>query len=87
MARKKRSPNHLLGLGLDNSDQHKRITQGEGFSLVGGSQETHERMTETVVKTVEDLSARAGICKEPTPVKSPNSCASTTRAVSPKIWH
>ncbi|MCF7710124.1 MAG: hypothetical protein K9M83_03050 [Opitutales bacterium] len=58
MARKTRSPNHLLGLGLDNSDQHKRITQGEGFSLVGGSQETHERMTETVVKTVEDLSRK-----------------------------
>ena len=32
-----------------------KITQGEGFSLVGGSAETHEKMTETVVKTVEDL--------------------------------
>lgn len=55
MARSKGPRNHLLGVGLDNQDQHKRITQGEGFSLVGGSEETHERMTETVIKTVEDL--------------------------------
>ncbi len=47
--------NHLLGIGLDQTDNHKRITQGEGFSLVGGSSETHEKMAETVIKTVEDL--------------------------------
>lgn len=46
---------HLLGIGLDNEDGHKRITQAEQFSIVGGSQETHERMTETVVKTFEDM--------------------------------
>lgn len=55
MAGKKKNKNHLLGLGLDNTDNHKRLTKGEGFSLVGGSNETHERMTETVIKTVEDL--------------------------------
>jgi hypothetical protein len=49
---------HLLGVGLDNEDGHKRITQGEGFSLVGGSAETHDRMTETAVKTFEELKAR-----------------------------
>lgn len=46
---------HLLGIGLDNEDGHKRITQAEKFSIVGGSQETHEKMTETVVKTFEDI--------------------------------
>ncbi|MDQ8182107.1 hypothetical protein [Pelagicoccus sp. SDUM812005] len=46
---------HLIGIGLDNQDGHKRITQAEKFSIVGGSQETHERMTETVVKTFEDM--------------------------------
>lgn len=46
---------HLLGIGLDNDDGHKRITRAEKFSIVGGSNETHARMTETVVKTVEDL--------------------------------
>jgi hypothetical protein len=43
---------------LDATDQHKRITRGEGFSLVGDSEETHERMTETVIKTTEDLSRK-----------------------------
>jgi hypothetical protein len=43
---------------LDATDQNKRITRGEGFSLVGGSEETHERMTETVIKTTEDLSRK-----------------------------
>jgi hypothetical protein len=49
---------HLLGLGLDNDDGHKRITQGQDFSLVGGSAETHERMTETALKTLEELKSR-----------------------------
>ncbi len=48
----------LLGVGLDGSDGHKRITQGEKFLLVGGSEETHGRMTETVVKTFEELKRR-----------------------------
>ncbi len=49
----------LLGVGLDNEDGHKRITSGEKFMLVGGSQETHENMTETVVKTFEELKRRS----------------------------
>jgi CO dehydrogenase/acetyl-CoA synthase epsilon subunit len=49
---------HLLGVGLDASDGHKRITRADQFTLVGGSSETHERMTETVVKTVEKLTLR-----------------------------
>lgn len=59
-ARKKRKPRigGILGVGLDNEDGHKRITQGEKFVLVGGSQETHERMTETMVKTFEELKRR-----------------------------
>ena len=48
----------LLGLGLDNEDGHKRITTGEKFAIVGGSAETHERMTETVIKTFEELKHR-----------------------------
>ena len=48
----------LLGVGLDNADGHKRITTGEKFAILGGSAETHERMTETVVKTFEELKTR-----------------------------
>ena len=58
MARAKRPSNHLLGLGLDAQDKQKRITRGEGFHLVGGSADTHERMTETVIKATEDLSRK-----------------------------
>ncbi|HXC01255.1 MAG TPA: hypothetical protein VNU49_01300 [Opitutaceae bacterium] len=48
----------LLGLGLDNDDGHKRITTGKDFAIVGGSAETHEKMTETVMKTFEELKRR-----------------------------
>ena len=48
----------LVGIGLDNKDGHKRITTGAQFAIVGGSEETHGRMTETVVKTFETLKER-----------------------------
>jgi hypothetical protein len=47
----------LLGLGLD-TDGHKRVTTGENFLLVGGTEETHEQMTEQAVKINEKLKAR-----------------------------
>ncbi len=55
MKRIKKEKSHLLGVGLDNDDGHKRLTQAEQFSIIGGSEETHDKMTETVVKTFEDL--------------------------------
>ena len=54
----------LLGLGFDNEDGKKRITNGDNFCLVGGSEETHERMTETVIKFNEKLSRRGKDLKE-----------------------
>ena len=48
----------LLGIGFDNNDGHKRVTRGDNFCLVGGSEETHEKMTETAVKFNEKLSKR-----------------------------
>lgn len=47
----------MLGLGLD-SDGHKRVTTGPNFALVGGTQETHEDMTEKVIKINEKLAAK-----------------------------
>lgn len=44
----------MLGIGLD-SDGHKRITKGPNFHLVGGSEETHEVMTEQAIKINEKL--------------------------------
>ncbi|MFP4352201.1 MAG: hypothetical protein ACLFRP_01690 [Puniceicoccaceae bacterium] len=55
---------HLLGIGLDNEDGHRRITRAEKFSIVGGSEETHGRMTETLVKTFEDLSRKGKSLEE-----------------------
>jgi hypothetical protein len=47
----------MLGVGLD-SDGHKRVTTGHNFALLGGSQETHEVMTEKVIKINEKLAAK-----------------------------
>ena len=47
----------MLGVGLD-SDGHKRVTTGPNFALVGGTQDTHEAMTEKVVKINEKLNAK-----------------------------
>ena len=48
----------LLGLGLDNDDGHVRVTRGENFHLVGGSEQTHESMQEKCIKFNEKLDAR-----------------------------
>jgi hypothetical protein len=59
-AKKKKKPRRkavMLGVGLD-SDGHKRLTTGPNFALVGGSEETHELMTEKVIKVNEKLAAK-----------------------------
>ena len=57
---KKKKPRRkawMLGLGLD-SDGHKRLTTGPNFVLAGGSEETHEVMTEKAIKINEKLTAK-----------------------------
>jgi hypothetical protein len=58
-AKNKKTPRKamMLGVGLD-SDGHKRVTTGRNFALVGGSEETHEVMTEKVIKINEKLTAK-----------------------------
>jgi hypothetical protein len=51
---KKKGKALMFGVGLD-SDGHKRVTTGENFALVGGTEETHEAMTEKVIKINEKL--------------------------------
>lgn len=60
MATPKKKPKKklLLGLGLDNKDGHTRITKGDNFHLVGGSQETHGEMQEKAIKMNEHLKRR-----------------------------
>jgi hypothetical protein len=47
----------MLGIGLD-SDGNKRITTGENFALIGGTEETHEVMVEKTMKINEKLKSR-----------------------------
>jgi hypothetical protein len=47
----------MLGVGLD-SDGHKRLTTGPNFILAGGTEETHEAMTENAIKINEKLAAK-----------------------------
>ena len=57
---KKKQPRRkalMLGVGLD-SDGHKRLTTGPNFVLAGGTQETHEVMTEKAIKINEKLTAK-----------------------------
>jgi len=54
---KKKPAAMMLGIGLD-SDGHKRITSGPNFTLLGGTQETHEVMTEKAIKINEKLDAK-----------------------------
>ena len=60
---KRRRKALLLGVGLD-SDGHKRVTTGPNFALVGGTQETHEEMTEKAIKINEKLAEKGKSLEE-----------------------
>lgn len=55
---KRNTKAQLLGLGLDNKDGHLRVTQGENYQLIGGSEETHAVMQEKAIKFNEQLRRR-----------------------------
>lgn len=48
----------ILGLGLDGTDGHVRITRGEQFYLAGGSRETHGEMRDGVLRFMGELKQR-----------------------------
>ena len=56
---------HLMGLGLDCTDGHKRITQAEKFSILGGSEQTHENMTETLLRPSKIFLGKVNASKTP----------------------
>ena len=45
----------FFGVGLDGKDGHTRITRGEHFVLLGGSDETHEKMQDFAVRLHERM--------------------------------
>ena len=54
--RKRRAVVHgFFGVGLDGQDGHTRITRGEHFVLLGGSDETHEKMQDFAVRLHERM--------------------------------
>lgn len=57
----------VLGVGLDNADGHKRLTRGNDFLLAGGSEETHARMQETMIKVTEKLTDRGKRIRDASP--------------------
>lgn len=57
----------MLGLGLDGGDGHVRVTRGENFRLLGGSEQTHERMQEVAIKINEKLTVRGKSLEEVSP--------------------
>jgi len=59
----------LLGVGLDNKDGETRLTRGKNFTLVGGSEETHQVMQETAVKVNERLDRKGKSLEEVSPVE------------------
>jgi hypothetical protein len=54
----------FLGVGLDNEDGHKRVTRSDNFVLVGGSEETHERMQDTAIRFDDELKQRGKSLRE-----------------------
>ena len=45
----------LIGFGLDNADDHNRLTRGDQSLIFGGSAETHAEMQETALRMEEQL--------------------------------
>ncbi|MCX6357873.1 MAG: hypothetical protein NT045_08395 [Candidatus Aureabacteria bacterium] len=48
----------LLGLGFDGKDGIWRVTRGENYQLLGGSEDTHGEMQEKAAKMNEHLKKR-----------------------------
>jgi hypothetical protein len=48
----------LFGIGFDGKDGHYRRTSGKNFLLIGGSEETHEKMQDKAIALNEELDRR-----------------------------
>ena len=57
----------LLGVGFDSEDGHIRITTGEKFNVIMGSDESHEYITQLILNIEEELDAQGLILDELSP--------------------
>lgn len=49
----------ILGFGLDDGEGHVRMTEGDAFSLLMGSEKTHQEML-SVIQELERRAAERG---------------------------
>lgn len=64
---KRQTKSAVLGVGLDATDGHKRLTRGGDFVLAGGSEETHAKMQETMIRVTERLADRGKRVRDASP--------------------
>ena len=48
----------LLGVGFDGDDGHVRITSGEKFDVLMGSEESHDYINQLIIRVEEELKKR-----------------------------
>ena len=48
----------MLGVGFDRKDEHVRITRGPNFTVLMGSEETHEALRGACMRINEQLRRR-----------------------------
>ena len=59
----------LLGVGFDADDGHVRITTGDKFDVIMGSDESHEYITKLITKIEKELDAQGLNLDELSPEK------------------
>lgn len=57
----------LLGVGFDADDGHVRITKGESYDVLMGSNESHEYIQKIIQKIEDELKARGISLNDLTP--------------------
>lgn len=57
----------LLGVGFDTDDGHVRITKGENYDVLMGSDESHEYIQQLIHKIEAELKARGLTLDDLTP--------------------
>lgn len=57
----------LLGVGFDADDGHVRITKGESYDVLMGSEESHEYIQQLIQRIEDELKARSMSLDDLTP--------------------
>lgn len=57
----------LLGVGFDSDDGHVRITKGENYDVLMGSDESHDYLQQLIQKIEDELKVRGLVLDDLTP--------------------